>query len=95
MISLPHFLGAFTIGILFVYLLAPAPTLIVKFPTPFNAGKVTYEDKANTCYQYTSDKVECPASGVLPQPIIEDFAKEPLPHDKSDTMFSIVHAEAK
>lgn len=88
MISIPHFLGAFAIGILFVYLMAPSPSIIVKFPTPFNAGKVTYQDTVDTCYQYSVEKITCPASGALPQPIIENFARNPLPYDDTDHMFA-------
>ena len=72
-----YFLIAFCVGILFVYLASPQPSVIVKFPTPYNAGKVTYRDKSNTCYQYKAEKTSCPAkkSLVRPQPIIEDFNK--------------------
>jgi len=91
-LSWPHFFGAFAVGILCVYLMAPTPTLVVKFPTPYNAGKITYEDKANTCYNYSAEKVSCPSSGpVLPQPIIEDFSKDaPAPYDEEDMLMSLV-----
>jgi hypothetical protein len=87
-IDIPSFVGAFAVGILFVYLMAPTPTVVVKFPTPYNAGKVTYEDKSQTCYQYSAEKVTCDAAGgasVKPQPIVEDFG--PAPYDEDDIEF--------
>lgn len=60
---------SFAIGILFTYLVTPAPKVIVKFPSPFNAGKVVYRDASDTCYMFKSDAVEC-AGAVLPQPLL-------------------------
>jgi hypothetical protein len=77
-INVTYFLIAFCVGILFVYLASPAPQAIIKFPTPYNAGKITYRDKSNTCYQYKAEKTGCPSkkSAIRPQPIIEDFKKD-------------------
>lgn len=60
---------SFAIGILYTYLVTPAPKVIVKFPSPFNAGKVMYRDSSDTCYMFRSDAVEC-AGAVLPQPLL-------------------------
>lgn len=86
-ISLHYFIISFALGILVVYLLAPAPDVVVRFPTPYNAGKVTYEDRAGTCYQYSATKVECDnktEGAVLPQPIVEDFNREVTAYDEDD-----------
>lgn len=74
-ISLVYFLIAFAIGLFFCYILTPAPDVIVKFPSPQNAGKIVYRDKADTCYMYKADAVECPmdTSLIKPQPIQEGF----------------------
>ncbi len=70
-----YFFVSFAIGLLFVYVSAPAPEVVVKFPSPYNAGKVTYKDKSDTCYKYKADKVLCPIdkSIIKPQPLFEDF----------------------
>lgn len=60
-----YFLISFAIGILFVYILAPKPEVIFKFPTPYNAGSVLYKDKNDTCYVYKSNKEECPLDKKL------------------------------
>ena len=70
-----YFLLAFAVGLLVCYLYNPSPTMIVKFPSPYNAGQVVYRDDSNTCYKYTADKVACPIDKLMikPQPIQEHF----------------------
>lgn len=68
---------SFAIGILFTYLVTPPPRVIVKFPSPFNAGKVIYRDNSDTCYMFKSDAVEC-AGPVLPQPLLFEGFKPPI-----------------
>ena len=70
-----YFLTSLCLGLLYVYLSTPAPEVIVKFPSPYNAGKLIYSDSAHTCFKYRADKVTCPADKALikPQPIMEDF----------------------
>lgn len=74
-INLPIFLLSFAIGLFFVYILSPPPNVVLKFPSPYNAGKITYKDKSDTCYTYKADKVACPYDKNLikPQPLFEDF----------------------
>jgi hypothetical protein len=55
-----YFFLAFCIGILFVYLEHPKPQVIIKYPTPDNAGKVLYKDDAGVCYRYNKKQVKCP-----------------------------------
>lgn len=66
------FFTAFAFGLLMCYVLAPAPEVVVKFPSPFNAGKVVYRDKAQNCFTYSASAVECPRDQTLikPQPIL-------------------------
>jgi len=52
------FLGLF-IGLYFVYITAPQPKVIIKYPTPDNAGQTTYVDDANVCYKYISKERKC------------------------------------
>ena len=74
-INLKFFLVAFAVGLLVCYVMAPAPEVVVKFPSPYNAGKVVYKDKAGTCFMYKADKSSCPKDKELikEQPIMENF----------------------
>jgi len=58
-ISLPVFIISLSIGLLFVYLSTPPPTVIYVYPTPENINKVEYKDKADNCYQFKSTEVSC------------------------------------
>lgn len=74
-INVFYFILAFAIGLFVCYIMAPAPEVVMKFPSPYNAGSVLYKDKSDTCYRYRADRVECPLdrSKIKPQPIMEDF----------------------
>jgi hypothetical protein len=65
------FFLSLAIGLFAVYIMAPAPHVVVKFPSPQNAGKITYKDKADTCYVYKADPSTCPSDALLikPQPL--------------------------
>jgi hypothetical protein len=75
MINIFYFVLAFSIGMFIVYITTPPPQIVLKFPSPYNAGKVIYADKANNCYTYEVSDVSCPKDKELikPQPILEDF----------------------
>jgi hypothetical protein len=70
-----YFFAAFAIGLLMCYILTPKPEVVVKFPSPYNAGKVVYKDKADSCFTYKASSVECPLdkTRIKPQPVLEDF----------------------
>lgn len=70
-----YFILAFAIGLLYCYISNPKPDVVMKFPSPYNAGKVVYKDKDNSCYKYLAEKVSCPRdkSKIKSQPISEDF----------------------
>jgi len=73
-----YFFIAFAIGLLICYTTNPKPEVVVKFPSPYNAGQVVYKDKADQCYKYSASKVACPRdqSLIKEQPIQEDFANK-------------------
>jgi hypothetical protein len=76
-----YFFASFALGILLVYMMTPPPEIVVKWPSPYNAGKVTYKDKSNTCYKYKAENVPCENKdgvSVAPQPIMEDFKLQEL-----------------
>lgn len=65
------FVLAFALGIFYVYLTAPAPKIVFKYPTPFNTDTV-YTDLSGECYKFKANKVDCksvPADKIVPQPI--------------------------
>ena len=68
------FFAAFAAGLLYCYLVMPAPEVVVKFPSPYNAGQVVYRDKADTCFTYNASEVTCPTdkSLIKPQPVVAD-----------------------
>ena len=70
-----YFLLAFIVGLLVCYVMEPKKKVILKFPSPTNAGKVTYVDKQGQCYKYNVQKLDvCPTDKtVKPQPVMEDF----------------------
>jgi hypothetical protein len=65
------FFLSFAVGLLLCYIMQPAPEIVVRFPSPYNAGQVVYRDKAQNCFTYASTEVSCPkdGAGVRPQPI--------------------------
>ena len=52
------FFIALCFGIFLVYVSTP-PTIVYKYPTPDNAGKLVYKDESDTCYQYKAEEVNC------------------------------------
>jgi len=59
-ISLPIFLVSFAIGLLFVYLMGPEMKSIYIYPTPENVDKILFKDKADNCFYFEDENVECP-----------------------------------
>lgn len=59
-ISLPVFLISFAIGILFIYLMGPEMKTIYIYPSPENVDKVLFKDKAENCFYFEEENVECP-----------------------------------
>lgn len=62
------FFIAFALGIFYVYISSPQPRLVIKYPTPYNANKVYYQNDDNMCYKYEAEEVKC-TSDATPQPI--------------------------
>jgi uncharacterized membrane protein len=59
-IKLNVFLISIAVGLLFVYLSTPAPTIIYVYPTPDNVGTIEYKDKADNCFQFDATETKCP-----------------------------------
>ena len=58
-ISIPYFIVSLALGLLFVYLSSPKPTVIFVYPTPNNINSVEYKDKADTCFKFHANEVTC------------------------------------
>ena len=63
------FIIAFAIGILYVYISAPKPRIIIKYPTPFNADKIVYKNDNDVCYKYKVEEIKC-TDKAISQPIL-------------------------
>ena len=60
-----YFFAALVVGLLYTYLTSPKGTVIVRYPTPENAGKITYRDEADACYQYKVSPTNCPSDNTM------------------------------
>jgi hypothetical protein len=56
-----YFFISFALSMIITYFITPAPEIIIKYPTPENAGKVIYKDDGDVCYKYRAEQVECPS----------------------------------
>jgi hypothetical protein len=59
-ISLPTFLISFAIGLLFIYFIGPEMKTIYIYPSPENVDKILFKDKADNCFYFEEENVECP-----------------------------------
>ena len=64
-ISLRIFLISFAIGIFFIYILGPKMKTIYIYPSPENVNKVLFKDKADNCFYFEEESVECPTDESL------------------------------
>ena len=53
------FFIALCVGLLYTYL-GTTTKVVFKYPTPLNAGKITYKDNADVCYRYKASETTCP-----------------------------------
>jgi hypothetical protein len=67
--NIPAFVIAFILGIAYVFLSTPQPKLVIKYPTPYNAKKLTYKGLSDECYQFEASETECTDDTII-QPIV-------------------------
>ena len=59
-ISIPIFLISFAIGLFFIYILGPEMKTIYIYHSPESVGKVLFKDKADNCFYFEEEFVDCP-----------------------------------
>lgn len=64
-ISLPVFLISFAIGLLFIYIMGPEMKTIYIYPSPENVDKILFKDKADNCFYFEEENVDCPKNEKL------------------------------
>lgn len=64
-VSLPVFLVALSVGIVFMYLTPAEMTKVVVYPTPDNKDEFLYGDKVGNCYKFEQVETQCPADRSL------------------------------
>lgn len=60
-INIKVFLISLFLGLVFIYLNDDKKKINV-YPTPSNINEVEYKDKANNCFEYTMESVNCPSN---------------------------------
>lgn len=55
------FFISLAIGLFFVYINQPPPTIIYVYPTPSNIDKIQYKDKVGNCFEFDTSGVRCPS----------------------------------
>ena len=69
-----YFFLAFAVGLFYCYITTPSPNIVLKFPSPINAGTVTYKDKDDNCFKYIATQEACDKRDIKPQPLsLEEF----------------------
>jgi len=59
-VSFRIFMVSFAIGLFFVYIYGPEMKTIYIYPSPENIDKVIFKDKADNCFSFQANEVECP-----------------------------------
>lgn len=61
-ISFKYFIASFLIGLLFLYLMGPQTKKVYVYPSPQTIDKAIFQDKADQCFLYKEENVDCPSN---------------------------------
>jgi len=64
-ISMPVFIVSFAVGLFFVYILGPDIKTVYIYPNPENVDKMLFKDKADNCFSFNEEIVDCPSNKSL------------------------------
>jgi len=64
-ISFRIFMVSFAIGLFFVYVYGPEMKTIYIYPSPENIDKIIFKDKADNCFRYEANEIECPKDNSI------------------------------
>lgn len=59
-ISIPIFLVSFAVGLFFIYILGPEMKTVYIYPSPESVDKILFKDKADNCFYFQEQIVQCP-----------------------------------
>tara|TARA_B110001452_G_C14981321_1_gene343036 strand:- start:11 stop:247 length:237 start_codon:yes stop_codon:yes gene_type:complete len=59
-INFPIFLLSLLFGLVFIYFNDDKQKILV-YPTPHNVHKIEYKDKAENCFEYNMEEIQCPS----------------------------------
>lgn len=63
------FFVSFALGMFYVYISSPKQRIVIKYPTPYNAERIYYQNDDGICYKYKAEEVKC-TSSAFDQPIL-------------------------
>ena len=61
-ISFKIFITSFLMGLLFLYLMGPQNKKVYVYPSPQTVDKAIFQDKAEQCFLYKEENVDCPSN---------------------------------
>jgi len=61
-ISFKIFVASFLMGLLFLYLMGPQNKKVYVYPSPQTVNKAIFQDKAEQCFLYKEENVDCPSN---------------------------------
>lgn len=59
-ISFKIFIASFLMGLLFLYLIGPQNKKVYVYPSPQTVDRAIFQDKAEQCFLYKEENVDCP-----------------------------------
>jgi len=59
-LSIYTFIISLAIGLFIVYIWGPEEHVVIVYPTPENASRIQYKDKADNCFKFKATELDCP-----------------------------------